>query len=173
MALTPEQKTQLAALEKPLGQALYSVAPYDALARELQRVGASLQRNLEAAMRGNRQMVAGIADYRNGAVPVALEDRAADEFTIAMRRTVGALSRALDEFANTKAICVQLEAPKVGQLVTGLTSFHATLAGVLADITPPEPVPEPEPDPDLEVKISGGEDKPDVISVDSKDSRDR
>src|SRR5690606_34270811 len=148
MALTPEQKQQLEALEKPLGQALYSVAPYDALARELQRVGASLQRNLEAAVRGNRQMVAGIADYRNDAIPAELEDRAADEFTVAMRRTVAALSRALDEFQNTTNLCTAIQQPEVGQLVAELTSFRDTLAGVLESISPtPEPEPEPEPEP--------------------------
>lgn len=174
MALTPEQKQQLAALEKPLGQILYAVAPYDSLARELQRVGVSLQRNLEAAKKGNTEMKAGLADMRNDVIPVELEDRAADEFRVSMQRTVGALNRTLDEFTNATELCVQIAQPEVKQAVAQATAFKTEMDTILKAITPvlppSEPEPEPEPEP-TDIQSIGLGDNTDAIS--GKDSGDR
>lgn len=154
MAIPAELIETVKALESPLGAALYGVAPYEPLALELQRVGSSLQRNFEAAKTGNRQLVSGIADFRNGVVPEALTERATDELRAALRRTVGALSRSLDEFENVKAAAKELEKPEVAEAVVGLTQLRNTMAGVLKALTP-----EPEREPDVEVESAkdGGE----------------
>jgi hypothetical protein len=144
MAIPAELLEMVKALEAPLGAALYGVAPYEPMARELQRVGQSLQRNFEAAKVGNRQLVSGIADFRNEVVPEALVPRATDEFTMALRRTVGALSRSLDEFANAQVIAKELETPEVAEAVAGLAELRDVMQGVLEALTP-EPEPEPEP----------------------------
>ena len=137
MALPEELLESVKQLESPLGAALYGVAKYEPLARELERVGASLRRNFQAAKAGNRDLVAGIADYRNEVIPAELASAADGAFVGALARTVAALNGALNEFQNAVQLCKQLESPEVAASVGSLAELQGTLEVILSIVDPP------------------------------------
>jgi hypothetical protein len=141
--LSLEKLEPILDLDGPLGAALYAVIPYESLARELERVGASLKRNFEGAAAGNRTVVAGLADLRNGVIPPELEEAAGERFIAEVRRLSARLTGALNEFANAKALAAAITAPEVGEKVAGIAAVKAQLDAFLDSVTV-----EPEPDTD-------------------------
>lgn len=156
MAIPAEIRAQIAALEGPLGAALYGVLPFEGTLRDLTRAAVALGRDYDGAVAGNKELKSGASDLRSGVVPADWEERFWEDAVMTLRRTQGALDRGLTALAQLQAAADRLGEADAVAALAALSAMNETMRALVKAVTPePEEPVEPE-----EVQVQGTQASP-------------